>query len=143
MKTLQLTKYPNRKRICIEVFDDKTNNCTIVGFLSNDYYKDLFMEALTSKVYKLKKNKKEKPKENKNVYLTYNENKFLKKCQDKFDYIFRIKKGNIVLCKNKPKKVDLGWTFAGNWVLCKEVDSMFKFIEHCDEPYSIKELLKN
>ena len=143
MKILQLSRYPDRKKICIEVFDDETNNCIIVGCLSNDNYKDLFMEALTSKIYKLKKNKKEKPKENKNIYLTYNEKQFLKKCQDKFDYIFRIKKGNIILCKNKPTKADSGWTFTGNWVLSKQADSMFKFIEYCDEPYSIKELLKD
>lgn len=52
MKKIQITKYPDRKRTAIVVYDDETNIHYVVGYFNKEENVDLFIEALCDKMYR-------------------------------------------------------------------------------------------
>ena len=53
MKTLQISKYPDRKQIALDVYDDETNIHYTVAYFKDEARLNLFLEALTSCKYEL------------------------------------------------------------------------------------------
>ena len=51
MKTIKIVKYPNRKRVALDVYDEDTNIHYTVAYFNKEENIDLFIEALTSHVY--------------------------------------------------------------------------------------------
>ena len=55
MKTLKISKYPDRKQIALDVYDDETNIHYTVAYFKDEARLNLFLEALTSCKYELPK----------------------------------------------------------------------------------------
>lgn len=55
MKTLKISKYPDRKQIALDVYDDETNIHYTVAYFKDEARLNLFLEALTSCRYELPK----------------------------------------------------------------------------------------
>ena len=53
MKTLKISKYPDRKQIALDVYDDETNIHYTVAYFKDEARLNLFLEALTSCKYEL------------------------------------------------------------------------------------------
>lgn len=53
MKTLKISKYPDRKQIALDVYDDETNIYYTVAYFKDEARLNLFLEALTSCKYEL------------------------------------------------------------------------------------------
>ena len=53
MKTLKISKYPDRKQIALDVYDDKENIHYTVAYFKDEARLNLFLEALTSCKYEL------------------------------------------------------------------------------------------
>ena len=53
MKTLQISKYPDRKQIALDVYDDEENIHYTVAYFRDEARLNLFLEALTSCKYEL------------------------------------------------------------------------------------------
>jgi hypothetical protein len=58
MKTLQISKYPDRKQIALDVYDDEENIHYTVAYFRDEARLNLFLEALTSCKYELPEDKK-------------------------------------------------------------------------------------
>lgn len=50
-KILKLTKYPDRKQIALDVYEEETNTHYTVAYFKDEKRLELFLEALTSNVY--------------------------------------------------------------------------------------------
>ena len=55
MKTLKISKYPDRKQLALDVYDDETNIHYTVAYFKDEARLNLFLEALTSCRYELPK----------------------------------------------------------------------------------------
>ena len=53
MKTLKITRYPDRKQLALDVYDDETNIHYTVAYFKDEARLNLFLEALTSCKYEL------------------------------------------------------------------------------------------
>lgn len=53
MKTLKISKYPDRKQIALDVYDEETNIHYTVAYFRDEARLNLFLEALTSCKYEL------------------------------------------------------------------------------------------
>ena len=53
MKTLKISKYPDRKQIALDVYDEETNTHYTVAYFKDETRLNLFLEALTSCKYEL------------------------------------------------------------------------------------------
>jgi hypothetical protein len=53
MKTLKISKYPDRKQIALDVYDDEENIHYTVAYFRDEARLNLFLEALTSCKYEL------------------------------------------------------------------------------------------
>ena len=53
MKKLRLLKYPDRKQIALDVYDDEENIHYTVAYFRDEVRLNLFLEALTSCKYEL------------------------------------------------------------------------------------------
>ena len=53
MKTLKITRYPDRKQLALDVYDDETNIHYTVAYFKDEARLNLFLEALTSCKYDL------------------------------------------------------------------------------------------
>lgn len=53
MKTLKISKYPDRKQIALDVYDEETNIHYTVAYFKDETRLNLFLEALTSCKYEL------------------------------------------------------------------------------------------
>ena len=53
MKTLKITRYPDRKQLALDVYDDATNIHYTVAYFKDEARLNLFLEALTSCKYEL------------------------------------------------------------------------------------------
>ena len=53
MKTLKISKYPDRKQIALDVYDDEENIHYTVAYFKDEVRLNLFLEALTSCKYEL------------------------------------------------------------------------------------------
>lgn len=53
MKLLQINKYPDRKQIALDVYDEEANIHYTVAYFRDEARLNLFLEALTSTTYKL------------------------------------------------------------------------------------------
>lgn len=53
MKTLKISKYPDRKQIALDVYDDEENIHYTVAYFKDEARLNLFLEALTSCKYEL------------------------------------------------------------------------------------------
>ena len=53
MKTLKISKYPDRKQIALDVYDEETNTHYTVAYFRDEARLNLFLEALTSCKYEL------------------------------------------------------------------------------------------
>ena len=53
MKTLKISKYPDRKQTALDVYDDETNIHYTVAYFKDEARLNLFLEALTSCTYEL------------------------------------------------------------------------------------------
>lgn len=53
MKTLKISKYPDRKQIALDVYDDEENIHYTVAYFRDEARLNLFLEALTSHKYEL------------------------------------------------------------------------------------------
>ena len=53
MKTLKISKYPDRKQVALDVYDDETNIHYTVAYFKDEARLNLFLEALTSCKYVL------------------------------------------------------------------------------------------
>ena len=74
--------------------------------------------------------------------LTKNEIKELKKLLPFYKYIIRNKKGNLIICKEKPTKSVNGWLYIGDTYPRYINKFLFSFIKWEDkEPYNITKLL--
>ena len=51
MKEIQISKYPNRKKTAIVVYDSETNTGYVVGYFNKEENIPLFLEALCNKIY--------------------------------------------------------------------------------------------
>ena len=51
MKEIQISKYPNRKKKAIVVYDSETNTGYVVGYFNKEENIPLFLEALCNKIY--------------------------------------------------------------------------------------------
>lgn len=58
MKTLQISKYPDRKQIALDVYDDEENIHYTVAYFKDEARLNLFLEALTSCKYKVLEDRK-------------------------------------------------------------------------------------
>lgn len=58
MKTLKISKYPDRKQIALDVYDDEENIHYTVAYFRDEARLNLFLEALTSCKYELPENRK-------------------------------------------------------------------------------------
>ncbi len=58
MKTLKISKYPDRKQIALDVYDDKENIHYTVAYFRDEARLNLFLEALTSCKYELPEDRK-------------------------------------------------------------------------------------
>jgi hypothetical protein len=58
MKTLQISKYPDRKQIALDVYDDEENIHYTVAYFRDEARLNLFLEALTSCKYELPEDRK-------------------------------------------------------------------------------------
>lgn len=58
MKTLQISKYPDRKQIALDVYDDEENIHYTVAYFRDETRLNLFLEALTSCKYELPEDRK-------------------------------------------------------------------------------------
>ena len=58
MKTLQISKYPDRKQIALDVYDDEENIHYTVAYFKDEARLNLFLEALTSCKYELPEDRK-------------------------------------------------------------------------------------
>lgn len=58
MKTLKISKYPDRKQIALDVYDDEENIHYTVAYFRDEARLNLFLEALTSCKYELPEDKK-------------------------------------------------------------------------------------
>ena len=58
MKTLKISKYPNRKQIALDVYDDEENIHYTVAYFRDEARLNLFLEALTSCKYELPEDRK-------------------------------------------------------------------------------------
>ena len=53
MKILKISKYPDRKQIALDVYDDEENIHYTVAYFRDEARLNLFLEALTSCKYEL------------------------------------------------------------------------------------------
>ena len=53
MKTLKISKYPDRKQVALDVYDEETNIHYTVAYFKDEVRLNLFLEALTSCKYEL------------------------------------------------------------------------------------------
>ena len=53
MKKLRLLKYPDRKQVALDVYDDEENIHYTVAYFRDEARLNLFLEALTSCKYEL------------------------------------------------------------------------------------------
>ena len=53
MKILTISKYPDRKQIALDVYDDEENIHYTVAYFKDEARLNLFLEALTSCKYEL------------------------------------------------------------------------------------------
>ena len=53
MKALKISKYPDRKQIALDVYDDEENIHYTVAYFRDEARLNLFLEALTSCKYEL------------------------------------------------------------------------------------------
>ena len=53
MKTLKITRYPDRKQLALDVYDDEENIHYTVAYFRDETRLNLFLEALTSCRYEL------------------------------------------------------------------------------------------
>lgn len=51
MKILKISKYPDRKQIALDVYDDETNVHYTVAYFKDEARLNLFLEALTGHRY--------------------------------------------------------------------------------------------
>ena len=58
MKTLEINKYPDRKQIALDVYDDEENIHYTVAYFRDEARLNLFLEALTSCKYELPEDRK-------------------------------------------------------------------------------------
>ena len=58
MKTLKISKYPDRKQIALDVYDDEENIHYTVAYFRDEARLNLFLEALTSCKYELPEDRK-------------------------------------------------------------------------------------
>lgn len=58
MKTLKISKYPDRKQIALDVYDDEENIHYTVAYFRDEARLNLFLEALTSCKYELPEGRK-------------------------------------------------------------------------------------
>lgn len=58
MKTLQISKYPDRKQTALDVYDDEENIHYTVAYFRDEARLNLFLEALTSCKYELPEDRK-------------------------------------------------------------------------------------
>ena len=58
MKTLQISKYPDKKQIALDVYDDEENIHYTVAYFRDEARLNLFLEALTSCKYELPEDRK-------------------------------------------------------------------------------------
>ena len=58
MKTLKITRYPDRKQLALDVYDDETNIHYTVAYFKDEARLNLFLEALTSCKYELPEDRK-------------------------------------------------------------------------------------
>ena len=58
MKTLIISKYPDRKQIALDVYDDEENIHYTVAYFRDEARLNLFLEALTSCKYELPEDRK-------------------------------------------------------------------------------------
>ena len=58
MKTLKISKYPDRKQIALDVYDDEENIHYTVAYFRDEARLNLFLEALTSCKYELLEDRK-------------------------------------------------------------------------------------
>ena len=58
MKTLKISKYPDRKQIALDVYDDEENMHYTVAYFRDEARLNLFLEALTSCKYELPEDRK-------------------------------------------------------------------------------------
>ncbi|WP_407430812.1 hypothetical protein [Methanobrevibacter sp.] len=58
MKTLKISKYPDRKQIALDVYDDEENIHYTVAYFKDEARLNLFLEALTSCKYELPEDRK-------------------------------------------------------------------------------------
>ena len=58
MKTLKISKYPDRKQLALDVYDDEENIHYTVAYFRDEARLNLFLEALTSCKYELPEDRK-------------------------------------------------------------------------------------
>ena len=58
MKTLKISKYPDRKQIALDVYADEENIHYTVAYFRDEARLNLFLEALTSCKYELPEDRK-------------------------------------------------------------------------------------
>lgn len=58
MKILQISKYPDRKQLALDVYDDEENIHYTVAYFKDEARLKLFLEALTSCKYELPEDRK-------------------------------------------------------------------------------------
>lgn len=58
MKTLKISKYPDRKQIALDVYDAEKNIHYTVAYFRDEARLNLFLEALTSCKYELPEDRK-------------------------------------------------------------------------------------
>lgn len=58
MKILKISKYPDRKQIALDVYDDEENIQYTVAYFRDEARLNLFLEALTSCKYELPEDRK-------------------------------------------------------------------------------------
>ena len=58
MKTLKISKYPDRKQIALDVYDDEENIHYTVAYFRDEARLNLFLEALTFCKYELPEDRK-------------------------------------------------------------------------------------
>lgn len=51
MKEIQISKYPDRKKTAIVVYDSENNTGYVVGYFNKEENIPLFLEALCNKIY--------------------------------------------------------------------------------------------